>query len=186
LNAGFARGGGCEEGGEDLFTNASSGPSSRWNASFQRRRCASVRRAPALIEIATLVGPFGVPDWRTKKTSGEKRGRAGAPRGPPATCSRRGCAPVSTRMRQGQPSRPFRDPSCARESRGSGGEASRMLSGLHVVTADLDTSEPLAARLRRCDGDSGPQRAHSSRSRGECLHSGSPVPQGSRVLPAPS
>ena len=31
--------------------------------------------------------------------------------------------------------------------------------GVRVVKADLDTSEPLAARLRRCDGDTAPQRA---------------------------
>ena len=36
-----------------------------------------------------------------------------------------------------------------------------------MVTADLNTFEPLAERLRRSDGDTGPQERTSSR-RGEC------------------
>ena len=50
--------------------------------------------------------------------------------------------------------------------------------GRIVVTADLDTSEPLAERLRRCDGDTGPQRALLPSKGGVRLRSGSPVPQG--------
>jgi hypothetical protein len=46
-----------------------------------------------------------------------------------------------------------------------------------VVKADPDTFEPLAARLRRCDGDTGPQRARLPSKGGVRLRSGSPVPQ---------
>ena len=47
-----------------------------------------------------------------------------------------------------------------------------------VVKADLGTPEPLAERLRRCDGDTGPQRALLPTQGGVRLRSGSPVPQG--------
>jgi hypothetical protein len=47
-----------------------------------------------------------------------------------------------------------------------------------VVTAGLDTLEPPAVRLRRCDRDTGPQRALLPSTGGVRLRSGSPVPQG--------
>jgi hypothetical protein len=60
--------------------------------------------------------------------------------------------------RGSSPSRPRETRPVRREARERG----------RVVTADLDTFEPLAERLRRSDGDTEPQAAHSFRSRGEC------------------
>ena len=62
------------------------------------------------------------------------------------------------RMRQGQtPSRP-------RETR----PVPRGRERRREVKADLDSFEPPAERLRRCDGDTGPQRAHFFPQGGKC------------------
>ena len=40
------------------------------------------------------------------------------------------------------------------------GAGARDVDDVRVVKADLGTLEPLAERLRRCAGDTGPQKAH--------------------------
>jgi len=78
----------------------------------------------------------------------DKRERSEAPRCTPARARLRRCAAVSSCMRQGTPSRPSE--TCPVWERGQRGAEP------HGVTADLEPSEPLAARPRRCDGDTEP------------------------------
>ena len=78
----------------------------------------------------------------------DKRERSEAPRCTPARARLRRCAAVSSCMRQGTPSRPSE--TCPVWERGQRGAEP------HGVTADLEPSGPLAARLRRCDGDTEP------------------------------
>ena len=98
-----------------------------------------------------------------------KRARSrSSPRLTRSDADSRGCAPVSNRTRQGHHLSDLEKPVLSPQGQGAGARKRPRPWKLRVVTADLDTSEPLAERLRRCDGDTGPQRAHSSRSRGEC------------------
>jgi hypothetical protein len=106
---------------------------------------------------------------------------AGAPRGSPAPCRRRRCAAVSRGCARGKHLQTLQRPVLRRKA-GSGGENLLRPQRGRVVMADLDTLEPLAERLRRCEGDTGPQRPLLPSQRGMRLRLGSPVPQGKDQL----